>query len=155
VVSKVFGLIATMVGVFAGGLLVFRLGILKALVIGGILQAVTNLLFAVQAVMGHEIAMLIVAIGADNITGGLGSAAFVAYTSRLCNTAFTGTQFALLTSFMAMGRTVLSSGSGWLAEQLDWVVFFIATTGLAVPGLVILFWMFRVLPMESQVSAKA
>ena len=154
-VSKVFGVVATMVGVFAGGALVFRLGILKALVIGGILQAVTNLLFALQAVLGHEIAMLFVAIGADNFTGGLGSAAFVAYLSRLCNTAFTGTQYALLTSFMAMGRTVLSSGSGWLAEQLDWVIFFIATTGLAVPGLVILYWMVRVLPLESQVAIRA
>src|SRR3546814_6202662 len=79
--------------------------------------------------------MLAVTISADNFTGGLGSAAFVAYLSSLCNNAFTGTQYALLTSLMAAGRTVLSSGGGWLADQMDWVSFFIITTGLAIPGL--------------------
>src|SRR3546814_9732624 len=99
--------------------MVVRYGILWALVVGGVLQAATNLLFAVQAAVGHDLGMLAVTISADNFTGGLGSAAFVAYLSSLCNNAFTGTQCALLTSLMAAGRTVLSSGGGWLADQMD------------------------------------
>ncbi|MEX2009086.1 MAG: MFS transporter, partial [Dongiaceae bacterium] len=145
-VSKVFGVLATIAGVLAGGVVVARYGIFPALVVGGILQAATNLLFAVQAVIGHDIAMLTLCIGADNFTGGLGSAAFVAYLSSLCNVAFTATQYALLTSLMAVGRTVLSSGGGWLADHLDWVSFFVLTTGLAVPGLLLLFWLIRLYP---------
>jgi len=145
-ISKVLGLFATLFGVFVGGAMVARYGILWALVVGGILQAVTNLLFAVQAMVGNDLGMLAVTISADNFTGGLGSAAFVAYLSSLCNTAFTGTQYALLTSLMAFGRTVLSSGGGWLADQMDWVTFFILTTGLAIPGLLLLAWLIRLYP---------
>ncbi|HEY9548111.1 MAG TPA: MFS transporter [Kiloniellaceae bacterium] len=145
-VSKVMGLVATILGIFVGGAMVARYGILWALVVGGVLQAATNLLFALQAVVGHDLGMLAVTIGADNFTGGLGSAAFVAYLSSLCNNAFTGTQYALLTSLMAAGRTVLSSGGGWLADQVDWVSFFILTTGLAVPGLLLLVWLMRLYP---------
>lgn len=142
-VTKVFGMIATLAGVFAGGILVARHGLFPALLLGGILQAATNLLFAAQAVIGNDIGFLALTIGADNFTGGLGSAAFVAYLSSLCNVAFTGTQYALLTSFMAFGRTVMSSGGGWLADHMDWVTFFVLTTGLAVPGLVLLLWLMR------------
>ncbi|GAB4362351.1 MAG: MFS transporter [Kiloniellaceae bacterium] len=145
-ITKVLGLFATLAGVFVGGAMVARYGILWALVIGGILQALTNLLFAVQAMVGHDLVMLSVTISADNFTGGLGSAAFVAYLSSLCNSAFTGTQYALLTSLMAFGRTVLSSGGGWLADQVDWVSFFILTTGLAIPGLLLLAWLLRLYP---------
>src|SRR3546814_11260365 len=108
-VSKVMGLVATILGIFVGGAMVARYGILWALVVGGVLQAATNLLFALQAVVGHDLGMLAVPIGADHFTGGLGSAAFLAYLSSLCNNAFTGTHYALPTSLMAAGRTVLSS----------------------------------------------
>jgi len=142
-ITKVFGLLATFAGIIAGGLLVARYGLFPALAIGGVLQAATNLLYAVQAKVGHDLAVLAGTIGADNFTGGLGSAAFVAYLSSLCNRAFTATQFALLTSFMAIGRTVLSSGGGWLADRMDWAVFFTLTAALAVPGLLLLFWLAR------------
>ena len=151
-ITKVVGLVATLLGVFFGGVMVARYGILWALVVGGILQAATNLLFAVQAMVGHDLGMLAVAISADSFTGGLGSAAFVAYLSSLCNKAFTGTQYALLTSLMAFGRTVLSSGGGWLADQVDWVTFFILTTGLAVPGLLLLAWLIRLYPPAPRTS---
>ena len=137
-VTKVFGVLATALGVVVGGLMVARWGLFAALMVGGLLQAFTNLLFALQAAVGNEIAMLFVAIGMDNFTGGLGSAAFVAYLSSLCSARFTGTQYALLTSIMAFGRTVLSSGGGYLADQMDWITFFVATTVLAVPGLLLL-----------------
>jgi len=142
-VTKVFGTLATVAGILTGGVLVARYGVIRALVIGGILQAATNLTFAWLAWTGKDVGILAVAIGADNFTGGLGSAAFVAYLSSLCNAKFTGTQYALLTSFMAFGRTVLSSGGGWLADQTDWVTFFIATTALALPGLLLLWFISR------------
>lgn len=140
-VTKVFGVAATLVGVFAGGVLVARFGVWSALVIGGVLQAATNLLFAWLAASGHDLTLLAVAVGADNFAGGLGSAAFVAYLSGLCNVSFTGTQYALLTSLMAFGRTLFATASGPLAEQLGWVGFFIATTAIALPGLALLLWL--------------
>jgi PAT family beta-lactamase induction signal transducer AmpG len=138
-VAKFFGFFATIAGMALGGLLVARLGSFTSLLIGGLAQAATNLLFAVQAYLGHDLGMLYVAIGADNFTGGIGSAAFVAYLSALCSARFTATQYALLTSFMAFGRTVLSSGAGWFADQVDWITFFTATAALALPGLLLLF----------------
>jgi len=145
-VTKVFGVVATLVGVFVGGALCARFGIVRALVIGGLLQAVTNLLYAWMAYSGKDLGLLAVVVGADNFTGGVGSAAFVAYLSSLCNVAFTGTQYALLSSFMAFGRTLLSTGSGWLVDQIGWGPFFVATTLLAVPGLVLLYWIVRLDP---------
>lgn len=142
-VTKAFGVAATLAGVFAGGAMVARFGVISALIAGGVLQAVTNLLFAWLASAGHDITLLAVAVGADNFTGGLGSAAFVAYLSGLCNVAFTGTQYALLTSLMALGRTLLATSSGWLAQEIGWVGFFVATTALAVPGLLLLLWLRR------------
>ncbi|MFQ5985622.1 MAG: MFS transporter, partial [Alphaproteobacteria bacterium] len=76
-------------------------------------------------------------------TGGMGSAAFVAYLSSLCNVAYTATQYALLSSLMAVPRTILSSSGGWFAEQLGWVDFFLFTTVAAVPGLLLLLWLMR------------
>jgi PAT family beta-lactamase induction signal transducer AmpG len=143
-VTKVLGVAATLLGVFVGGLVVARWGIYWGLLVGGVLQALTNLLFAAQAAVGHDVGFLALVIGADNFTGGLGSAAFVAYLSSLCSAAYTATQYALLTSLMAFGRTVMSSWGGWLADQLDWTTFFVATTALAGPGLVLLLWLMRV-----------
>lgn len=142
-VTKVFGIVANLAGVLAGGVLVARTGIFRALLVGGVLQAVTNLLFAVQAGVGHDVGMLTVAIGADGFTGGLAASAFVAYLSSLCRTGMSATQYALLTSLMAMGRTLLSSGSGWLADHVDWATFFVLTTALAAPGLLLLAWLWR------------
>jgi PAT family beta-lactamase induction signal transducer AmpG len=147
-VSKVFGVIATLVGSLAGGYLVARFGIMKSLFLGGVLQALGLLLFTVLALHGHDIRWLTIAIGGDNFVSGLASAAFVAYLSALCNIAFTATQYALLTSFMGMGRTLLSMGSGWLAAQLGWPMFFVASTGLAIPGLLLLLWLMRLYPTE-------
>jgi PAT family beta-lactamase induction signal transducer AmpG len=145
-VSKIFGVLATMLGVFLGGLATYRWGVLKALMVCGVLQMLSNLMFAVQAVVGHDVAMLTATIAVENVTGGMGSAAFVAYLSSLCNVAYTATQYALLSSFAAVARTTLASSGGWLAESLNWVLFFGVTTLAAVPGLLVLAWLMRRLP---------
>ncbi len=145
-VSKVFGMGATILGGLLGGVLVFRHGIRASLLVCGVLMAASNLVFAVQAMVGHSVPMLTLTIAVENLTGGMGTTAFVAYLSSLCNVAYTATQYALLSSFMAFARDVLSASSGWLADQVDWVSFFVISTGLAVPGLVLLVWMMARFP---------
>ena len=100
-VTKGFGLAMTLLGGVLGGAFVVRFGTLNALMIGGILQAASNGVFALQAWIGPELLMLFVTIGIENLTGGIGTIAFVAYLSGLCNVAYTATQFALLSSLMA------------------------------------------------------
>lgn len=142
-ITKIFGLIATLLGVVAGGVAVSRLGIFQALLVCGILQMASNLMFAVQASVGADLWVLTVTIAAENFSGGMGTAAFIAYLSRLCSFAFTATQYALFSSLAAVGRTFLSSGGGWLADRLDWIGFFIASAACALPGLAVLTFMLR------------
>lgn len=140
-VSKIFGLLATLAGGFLGGLLVARAGIWHSLLWAGILQMGSNLMFAVQAMVGDDLGLLTVTIAVENLSGGMGTAAFVAYLSGLCNVAYTATQYALLSSFMSLARTTLSAGGGKLADETDWVMFFVLTTVAALPGLIMLFWL--------------
>jgi PAT family beta-lactamase induction signal transducer AmpG len=154
-IVKVFGTAAILGGGFLGGALLARIGIFPGLLICGILMAASNLVFVIQAWIGADLTMLAVTIAVENITTGMGTAAFVAYLSSLCNLAYTATQYALLTSLMALSRTVLSSGSGWFAERLDWPGFFIFTTLAAVPGLVLLLWMWRRSPAQRTSPSRA
>jgi PAT family beta-lactamase induction signal transducer AmpG len=151
-VSKIFGVIATVVGVFIGGLIVKRYGIMKSLLGCGVLQMLSNLMYAAQSLAGHDVQFLYFTIGIENLSGGMGSSAFVAYLSVLCNIRYTGTQFALFTSFMAFGRTVLSASSGWMVELTGWFDFFLISTVVALPGLLLLLWMMRNLPVSKQSS---
>jgi PAT family beta-lactamase induction signal transducer AmpG len=114
-----------------------------------VLQAVSNLMFAWQAHVGADLAWLTATITIENVSGGMGSAAFVAYISLLCNLTYTGTQYALLSSLAALGRTFLAAQGGFMVESLGWVDFFILTTFAALPGLVLLLWMMRRLPVPS------
>lgn len=148
VISKSWGMAMTIIGAFAGGALVARMGILKALLICGVLQAASNLIFAVQAWVGYSVPMLTVTIAIENVTGGMATTAFVAYLSGLCNLAYTATQYALFSSFMGFARTIFASGGGWLADQVDWVDYFLMTTVAALPGLVLLIWLIRRYPPD-------
>jgi PAT family beta-lactamase induction signal transducer AmpG len=141
VVSKGYGLAMTLIGAVIGGTLVARFGILKTLLVTGILQALSNLVFIVQAEVGYSVPMLTVTIGVENFSGGMGTTAFVAYLSSLCNLSFTATQYALLSSLFAQSRTVFSAGSGWIVERIDWVPFFCLTAAVAVPGLLLLLYL--------------
>ena len=151
-VSKLFGVGATVVGIFIGGLIVKRYGIMPSLLGCGVLQMLSNLMYAAQALVGHDVQFLYFTIGIENLSGGMGSSAFVAYLSVLCNTRYTGTQFALFTSFMAFGRTLLSASSGWVVELTGWFQFFVISTLVALPGLLLLLWMIRKLPMARQID---
>jgi len=151
-VAKIFGTAATIAGGLVGGVLLARLGILRGLLVCGVLMAVSNLIFVAQAWAGRDLWMLALTIAVENVTTGMGTTAFVAYLSSLCNVAYTATQYALLTSLMAFSRTVMSSGAGWLADKVDWATFFVLTTLAAVPGLVLLVWMMRRYPPRAAES---
>jgi len=142
-ISKIFGLAATLAGGFLGGLIVVRRGIMESLLWCGLLQMFSNLMFAIQAMVGHDVSMLSITIAVENVAGGMGTAAFVAYLSALCNMAYTATQYALLSSLMSVARTFLSSPAGFLADSTSWVIFFVVTTIAALPGLIILWWLIR------------
>ncbi len=154
-ISKGFGLAATIVGALIGGAVVYRLGVLRALLVCGVLAAASNLVFVAQALVGHSVPMLVVTIATENIAGAMSITAFVAYMSSLCNFAYTATQYALLTSFMAAARDLLSASSGVTAEWLGWVNFFLFTTAIAIPGLVLLVWMTRRFPPVEKKPAEA
>jgi PAT family beta-lactamase induction signal transducer AmpG len=142
-VTKVFGVIASIVGVSLGGAAVYRWGLMRAVFICGALQMVSNLMYLVQLWAGHDLGMLAVTIAAENITGGMASAAFVAYLSSLCSPAFTATQYALLSALAAIARTLLASSGGFFADHLGWGSFFVLATACCVPGLALLLFLMR------------
>jgi MFS transporter, PAT family, beta-lactamase induction signal transducer AmpG len=143
-IIKGVGLAATLIGGFAGGFVARAYPLATSLWIGGILQACANLAFSWQAVVGHDLVMLTVAIVTENFTGAIGTVIFVAYLSALCrNPLHTATQYALLTALAAVGRTYLSAGAGYVAAATGWVWFFAVCALVAVPGLVLLAWLQR------------
>jgi PAT family beta-lactamase induction signal transducer AmpG len=141
-VVKGVGLAAALIGGFAGGMIARALPLATSLWIGGILQMASNLVFSWQAWMGVNTAALTVTIIVENFTGAIGTVIFVAYLSALCgDRAHTATQFALLTALAAVGRTTLSSGSGFIAEASGWAWFFAITAFAAIPSLFLLWWL--------------
>ncbi|MDB5406822.1 MAG: major facilitator superfamily 1 [Rhodospirillales bacterium] len=156
-IAKLVGFAATLGGVAFGGGVVARRGLLQALLLGGVLQMLSNLMYVAQVLAGHSNAMLALSIFTENFTNGMGSAAFVAYLSSLCSLAFTATQYALFSSLAALPTRLLSAPSGWLVDQLDWIPFFLLTTAAAVPGILMLFWLIkreRLIPSPLGVAAQ-
>lgn len=141
-INKGMGLIATLVGVVVGGGLMIRLGLFRSLLVFGILQAISNLNFMWLAAVGKNYLLMAMAVGVENLAGGMGTAAFVALLMSLCNPRFTASQYALLSALSAVGRVYVGPASGYLVEAMDWVAFFGFTFIIALPGLVLL-WMMR------------
>lgn len=150
VVSKTYGVVMTIAGGIIGGIMVFRLGILKSVLFGAVTMALTNLLYAALAVIGPSVPALVVVISIENLANGIGGTAFIAYLSSLCNLAYTATQYALLSSFMNVARTFLASGGGWLADQVDWATFFVITTFAGIPGVVLLLYLIKRFPLHTE-----
>ena len=122
---------------------VSRWGIVRSLFLCGVLQGLSNLVFVFQAYEGNNIYALMLTISVENISGGMGTAAFVAYLSSLCNLAYTATQYALLSSFMSLARDVFASTSGFLAGTVSWAAFFVITALMSIPGLLILYYLIK------------
>jgi PAT family beta-lactamase induction signal transducer AmpG len=164
VVNKVLGLWLTIGGALLGGTLMFRLGLWRALMLFGVLQLASNLGFWWLAVSGQgalpgivlpafdwgfvKIATptpmdggLLMVVAFENISGGMGTAAFVAFMMSLCNQRYTATQFALLSAFASVGRVWVGPLAGVLAESIGWPAFFVVSTALALPALLMLWWL--------------
>jgi PAT family beta-lactamase induction signal transducer AmpG len=142
-VVKLYGLIATIFGTFAGGWLVGHIGMFRALILCGFGHMLTNLLLVELARRGADLDFLVLAISTENFTGGMATAAFIAYLSALCKLNYTATQYALLSSLAAAGRTWLSTPSGALSQALGWEIFFAIASLMAVPSLLLLWWIER------------
>lgn len=134
-VSKVFGVVMTLVGAFIGGVVAIRIGVMKTLFAGAVLSSATNILFSVLAGIGHSVPFLVFTVSADNLAGGLASAAFVAYLSGLTNTAYSATQYALFSSVMLFLPKFLAGFSGLAVEAVGYSGFFLATAALGIPVL--------------------
>jgi PAT family beta-lactamase induction signal transducer AmpG len=133
------GLIASILGGFAGGMLAHQLPLLSSLWLGLLLQMTSNLAFVWLAAVPPSVPALTTAVLIENFSGGIGTVIFVAYLSALCGSPLhTATHYALLTALTALGRTLLASLSGYAAARLGWPLFFLATTAAAVPSLVLL-----------------
>jgi PAT family beta-lactamase induction signal transducer AmpG len=143
-VNKGMGLAATIFGVLFAGALMVRLDLYRALMIFGILQAVSNLMYMWLAVAGKSYPILILTVGFDNLAGGMGTAAFVALLMALCDHRFTATQYALLSALSAIGRVYVGPAAGYATDPrylgLSWPTFFFLTFVVALPGLLLLAW---------------
>lgn len=134
-VSKIFGVLMTIVGAFIGGLITAKLGVVRTLFLGGILAAGTNLLFSYLAMVGHNLSVLIFCVSADNLAGGIASAAFLAYLSGLTSTKYTATQYALMSSLMLLVPKALAGFSGVFVQEFGYNNFFLLTALLGIPVL--------------------
>ena len=139
-VSKVFGVVMTLLGAFIGGMISTRLGVMKTLFLGGLLSAITNLLFSWLATQGHHLPYLMITVSADNLAAGIASVAFLAYLAGLTNTAYTATQYALFSSVMLLLPKFLAGFSGFVVESIGYSLFFVSTALIGVPVLVLVAW---------------
>jgi PAT family beta-lactamase induction signal transducer AmpG len=137
-VTKVFGLGATLLGTLVGGLLMPRLGMKRSLLYFGIFQGVSTLTFWTLAHVGHNYPLLVASIAIENICTGMGTAAFAAFLMSICDKRYTATQYALLTSFMALTRVVGGTPTGFMVKAIGWENFFLFCVVIMVPGLLLL-----------------
>ena len=140
-INKVLGLVATIGGALLGGAWMAGLGLYRALLLFGILQAVTNLGFMLLAMAGKSYPLMVAVIAAENLCGGMGTAAFVALLMSLCDHRFSATQYALLSALAAVGRVYVGPAAGLLVAAIGWVPFFFITFIIALPGIALLWWL--------------
>lgn len=151
VIAKTYGFISSLLGLFLGGLAVFRLGLFRSLWIFGILQALSTASFALIPMLGATKALLTFAVIFEDISSGMGTAAFVTFIGAACDKRYTGTQYAILSSLTTLGRTFFSGWVGHMQVWLGWSMFFVACALIAIPGMVLLWFMIK---SNKQIFAK-
>ena len=137
-VVKVFGLVATLIGAFLGGIISLKIGLFRSLIMFGLFQAIATLGFAALAIIGNNILALMAVISLENLAAGMGYTAYLAFIANMTNKEFTATQFALMTAIMSLPRTIFSGSSGFLVELFDWELYFVFCSLIAIPALIIL-----------------
>lgn len=155
-ITKIYGVILTIIGALFGGFIVTRFGVMKPLLVGAVLVAVTNLLFAVMATKGYNIPWLTFVISADNFSGGFAGSAFIAYLSRLTNQAYTATQYALFSSLMTLPAKILSGFSGIVVDAKGYEFFFYYAAALGLPAIIVVLILYKLLNIDrdNQVTGK-
>ncbi|TKS60948.1 MAG: MFS transporter [Nitrospira sp.] len=148
--AKGIGIAATLLGALAGGLAMAKLSLMRSLLLFGILQALSNLSFMFLAWIGKSYVGLVASIIVENVTGGMGTAAFVALVMSLCDHRYTATQFALLSSLEAFGRVFSGRPSAEIVALVGWAQFFIVSFLLALPGIWLVWQYRRQLPQEAE-----
>ncbi len=148
-VTKLYGVVMTLVGTFVGGVLALRLGVMRVLMLGALLSAVTNLMFAWLATRGHNVQALIFVISADNLASGIATAAFIAYLSGLTNVSYSATQYALFSSLMLLLPKWIAGFSGRFVDAYGYETFFTATALLGAPVLLLVALAARVTAIAS------
>lgn len=148
-VTKTIGPIITIIGAIFGGVLVVRYGVMPVLLLGAILVIITNLFFAILAILPANTVYLSMVIGADNLSGGLAGSAFIAYLSGLTNRAYTATQYALFSSLMLLPAKFIGGFSGVVVDAFGFVPFFIYTALLGIPAIILIFILMRC-PLSSR-----
>lgn len=148
-VTKVFGVVMTLLGAFVGGAMAMRWGVMRVLMLGAVLSAASNLLFAWLSTRGHDLTGLTLVVSADNLAGGIASAAFIAYLSSLTNVQYSATQYALFSSMMMLAPKWLAGFSGQFVDAYGYVHFFVGTACLGLPVLVLVALASRVKPKNS------
>jgi PAT family beta-lactamase induction signal transducer AmpG len=143
-VTKIYGVIMTLAGAFVGGVLSMRLGVMKVLMLGAVLSAASNVLFAWLGTRGHDVTSLIFVVSADNLSSGIASAAFIAYLSSLTNLNYSATQYAIFSSVMLLAPKFLAGYSGKYVDAFGYQNFFLATALLGVPVLFLVWFASRV-----------
>jgi len=143
-VTQMYGVIMTLMGAFIGGVLAMRLGVMRVLMLGAVLSAASNLLFAALSTWGHNLHGLIGVISADNLASGIASAAFVAYLSSLTNVNYSATQYALFSSMMLLLPKFLAGYSGRYVDAFGYQNFFVVTALLGIPVLVLVWLTSRI-----------
>ena len=142
-VSKIFGFFMTILGAGLGGVLVLRYGMMRMLIAGALLVAVTNLLFAMLSTAGPDVALLALVISADNLSGGIATTVFIAYLSSLTHTAYTATQYALFSSLMTLPAKFIGGFSGIIVDGYGYFSFFVYAAAIGVPAIVVAVWLAR------------
>ena len=137
-INKALGLAASIIGAIYGGVIVYRFGLYRSLLYFGVLQALTNLGFFVLSLFEKNYFGLVAVIGLENLAGGMGTAAFIAFLMNICNKSYTATQFAILTAVASLGRVFSGPPSGFLVEAYGWSWFFIFSFLVAIPSIVVL-----------------
>ncbi|MFQ5994338.1 MAG: AmpG family muropeptide MFS transporter [Acidiferrobacterales bacterium] len=142
-IVKVFGFFMTIAGSALGGILVMRYGIMRPLLLGAVMVAATNLLFAFMASVGRDLTLLTLVISADNLSGGLANAVFIAYLSSLTNQAYTATQYALFSSLMTLPGKFISGFSGVIVDGFGYVSFFIYAAAIGIPAILLVLYLMQ------------
>ena len=151
-VTKVFGFVMTILGAALGGVLVVRYGVMRPLLVGALLVASTNLLFALLAILEPNLVYLAVVISADNLSGGIATSAFIAYLSSLTNTNYTATQYALFSSLMTLPAKLLGGFSGIMVDNYGYASFFIYAALLGIPAILLVIYLIFNTSRENKTS---